>query len=34
MEHLAMLESADGADERDGWYEHVTEDDYNAANKE
>ncbi|QDZ13481.1 (R)-mandelonitrile lyase [Humibacter ginsenosidimutans] len=31
MEHFAMLEDAAGSDARDGWYEHVTDEDYDAA---
>jgi len=31
MEHLAMLETADGADAKDGWYEHVSDSDYRTA---
>ena len=34
MEHLAMLENANGSDAQDGWYEHVTDDDYAAASEE
>jgi quercetin dioxygenase-like cupin family protein len=34
MEHLAMLENADGSDAHDRWYEHVTDEDYTAASKE
>ncbi|MEQ7126007.1 cupin domain-containing protein [Actinopolymorpha sp. B11F2] len=30
-EHLAMLETSNGADAEDGWFEHVTDEDYRAA---
>jgi quercetin dioxygenase-like cupin family protein len=31
MEHLAMLEDAEGARGRDGWFEHVADEEYRAA---
>jgi quercetin dioxygenase-like cupin family protein len=31
MEHLAILETADGSDAKDGWYEHLTDDAYRKA---
>lgn len=31
MEHLAMLENPAGADAKDGWFEHVTDEDYAHA---
>jgi quercetin dioxygenase-like cupin family protein len=31
MEHLAMLETGDGSDATDGWFEHVTDEDYRNA---
>jgi quercetin dioxygenase-like cupin family protein len=34
MEHLALLETADGTTAKDGWFEHVSNEDYTAASKE
>jgi quercetin dioxygenase-like cupin family protein len=31
MEHLAMLETGDGSGATDGWFEHVTDEDYRNA---
>lgn len=30
-EHLAMLETGHESDATDGWFEHVTDEDYNNA---